>query len=133
MFPVRLFGSIGPDEENDSDNVASIGNSLVNLGFDGARDAADTGAWDNHFDSSVKSFQEHNGLDVDGVLHPGGPTEAALNQSVELRRGAHEASRNRSEQQFDAPRGFSSENALVAKESNIAIPRQTFGSPRQEQ
>jgi hypothetical protein len=129
VFPVRLFGSIGPDEENDSDDVASVGNSLVDLGLDGARDAADTGAWDNHFDSSVKSFQEHNGLDVDGVLHPGGPTEAALNQSLELRRGAHEASRR----QFDAPRGFSSEKAPVAEENKIAIPRQTFGSARQQQ
>ena len=133
MFPVRLFGSIGLDEENDSDDVAGVGNSLVDLGLDGARDAADTGAWDNNFDSSVKSFQERNGLDVDGVLHPGGPTEAALNQSLELRRGAREALGDRFEQQFNVPRGFSSEKALVAEESNIAIPRQTFGSRRHEQ
>jgi hypothetical protein len=133
VFPVRLFGSIGLDEENDSDDVASVGNSLVDLGLDGARDAADTGAWDNHFDSSVKSFQERKGLDVDGVLYPGGPTEAALNQSLELRRGAHKALGSRFEQQFDVPRGFSSEKALVAEESNTAIPRQTFGSRRHEQ
>lgn len=88
MPSLQLYGSVGPDEENVAEDVASVGNSLVDLGLSDARDAARSGVWENRFDATVKSFQETNGLDVDGILLPGGPTQAAINSALEQRRSA---------------------------------------------
>jgi hypothetical protein len=86
--PLQLYGSVGPEEENNPEDVTRVGNSLFDLGLTGARDAAHSGAWDNSLDASVKSFQETNGLEVDGILLPGGPTQATINRSLESRRDA---------------------------------------------
>jgi hypothetical protein len=83
---LQLYGSVGPEEENDADDVANVSHSLAELGLPGARDAALSGAWDNRFDATVKSFQADSGLDVDDVLLPGGPTQVAINQSLEAMR-----------------------------------------------
>ena len=88
MPPLQLYGSVGRDEENNAEDVANVGNSLMDLGLAGAREAALSGTWDNRFDATVKSFQVDNGLDVDGVLLPGGPTQEAINQSLEVRHRA---------------------------------------------
>jgi hypothetical protein len=86
VFPLQIYGSVGPEEENNAEDVTSVGNSLIDLGLAGARESAVSGAWDNRLDATVKSFQLDNGLDVDGVLLPGGPTETAINRSLERAR-----------------------------------------------
>ncbi len=85
---LQLYGSAGPDEENAAEDVANVSQSLVELSLSAAHDVALSGAWDNRLDATVKSFQANNGLDVDGVLLPGGPTQAAINRSLDTMRGA---------------------------------------------
>ncbi len=46
--------------------------------------AARTGVWDADFEGGVRSFQADNGLDVDGVLLPDGPTQRSINDSLGL-------------------------------------------------
>ena len=37
---------------------------------------------DNEMFDGIKSFQKDNELEVDGIMHPGGPTERKINQSL---------------------------------------------------
>ncbi len=82
MLNLHLRSPVGRDEVNDIDDIASTGTALVDLGLDAAGDAAQTGTWDDEFDSTIRAYQERNGLDVDGILLPGGPTETAINTAL---------------------------------------------------
>ncbi|HEY7607616.1 MAG TPA: SMI1/KNR4 family protein [Alphaproteobacteria bacterium] len=154
MPSLQLYGSVGPDEENDAEDVANVGNSLMDIGLPGAGDAALSGAWDNRFDATVKSFQGNNGLDVDGALLPGGPTHAAINRSLETARGSErqpysglaparvadaaadrtaENSRLRSAWDPDEPRILGPARSPNFVENPFAIAHREFDRRRREQ
>lgn len=79
MFPLQILGAVGPDQENAFEDVSRVASALAEVGESGAQGAALSGRWDDSLDKSVKSFQDNHGLDIDGVLLPGGPTENQIN------------------------------------------------------
>lgn len=56
----------------------------MTLGYYAPLDGAEPGAWvDSDLFAGIKKFQRDNGLKVDGLMRPGGPTERALNDALE--------------------------------------------------
>lgn len=79
MLPLSLWGSVGPDLENDPDDVRSVATNLWSLGYAGSREAAETGEWNDALETNVREYQRANGLTIDGLARPGGETEHSLN------------------------------------------------------
>jgi hypothetical protein len=82
MQYLDLLSSVGLDQDNDPQDVSSAGTALVALGRWRALDAARSGEYDNAFDQEIRSYQAENGLEPDGILLPGGPTQTNLNHSL---------------------------------------------------
>src|SRR5437870_1113446 len=95
MFPLQLFGSVGPDQENSIEDVTRVASALAEYGDTNAYQAARTGQWDSSLDNSVRVFQENNGLDVDGILVPRGPTQGAINRMLQTQRVSEPERSNR--------------------------------------
>jgi len=81
-YYLSLAGSVGEDQENDPADIKSTAASLTNLGIGHLDRAAQTGVWNGDFDGGVRHYQASNGLDVDGVLLPGGPTQRSINNAL---------------------------------------------------
>lgn len=58
-------------------DAIKAGDALANLGFFGNSANAET-----DLTNGVKAFQNANGLKVDGVINPGGPTENAISKAL---------------------------------------------------
>ncbi len=84
MEYLRLLGSVGADQENDPSDIANTADTLSKLGVERVTRSAQTGSWDDEFERGVRSHQASNGLDVDGVLLPEGPTQRAINASLAI-------------------------------------------------
>ncbi len=95
MNYLDLVGSVGQDQENEAADIKNTAASLAELGIGRMDRAGQTGAWDGDFDSGVRDYQASNGLEVDGILLPGGPTQRRINDTLEDSGGAqaerHEA------------------------------------------
>lgn len=77
-FPPFLKKTIGANSSTDPDDVLIAKRSLERLGYYerpewGLGDFTDEKLFDG-----IKQFQRDNGLEVDGVMKPGGETEQAL-------------------------------------------------------
>lgn len=84
MDHLNLVGTVGKDQENDPADIRDAAESLTTLGIGRMDRAAQTGVWDSDFDGGVRSYQADNGLDVDGMLLPDGPTQRSINGALAL-------------------------------------------------
>ncbi len=66
-----------PDTPMSSPDAIKTGGALSDLGF-----FSNNGQGEFDLNNSVKAFQETNGLKVDGVINPGGPTENAISNAL---------------------------------------------------
>ncbi|HSV28791.1 MAG TPA: peptidoglycan-binding domain-containing protein, partial [Candidatus Omnitrophota bacterium] len=74
-----LGAPVGPDQPNRREDVIKVETILGNTGHhDLAATAGPLGWWGERQEKAVKAWQGENGLKVDGVLKPGGPTIASL-------------------------------------------------------
>ncbi len=77
-FSFNLNGRVGEEDPIDPDDEKRTGASLQLLGYRDADAPDDRGT----LIDNVRSFQKDNGLEVDGVMHPGGPTERKLDAAL---------------------------------------------------
>lgn len=78
-----LGAPVGPDQPNRREDVIKIETILGNTGHhDLARTDGPLGFWGERSEQAVKSWQGENGLKVDGLLKPGGPTITSLKKAT---------------------------------------------------
>lgn len=82
--PFKLHGSVGGSgTENHRPDVAKVETFLDQAGYYKPMDAAGPSGWhSSDLDRSIRKFQKDQGLEVDGVLNPEGPTIKALEGEV---------------------------------------------------
>ena len=78
----RVKKTIGSSWSVDEDDVVKIKSALKKTGDYKAPDWGVTGYPDQDMFDGLKSFQKREGLQVDGVMKPGGPTEKRLAQKT---------------------------------------------------
>lgn len=79
MLPLSLAAPVGPDRDNDEEDVKAVATNLWSLGFPEAQSAAETGQWDGGIENGLREYQRVRSLAVDGWAGPGGETERSLN------------------------------------------------------
>lgn len=78
-----LAAPVGPDQPNRREDVIKVETILGNTGHhDLAKTDGPLGFWGEDHDKAVKSWQGENGLKMDGLLKPGGPTITSLRKST---------------------------------------------------
>jgi hypothetical protein len=77
---LSLSTSIGDGLTSRTDDVVATRKALKKIGY--AAGEEERGYIDRDLDSSIRTYQKDNNLKEDGILHPGGPTERALNISL---------------------------------------------------
>lgn len=77
--PFELHGTVAPSGgDNHRPDVAKVQTLLGKAGYVDIRDGGPNGYASDMLDSAIRDFQKDQGLKVDGVLKPGGPTITAL-------------------------------------------------------
>lgn len=84
----RVKKTIGSSWNVDEDDVVKTKTALKKTGDYKAPDWGVTGYPDQDMFDGLKSFQKREGLQVDGVMKPGGPTETRLRQKLQPPRAA---------------------------------------------
>lgn len=75
----ELGAPIGRDHPNRREDLIKVETILGNTGdYDLRQTDGPTGFWSPLKDQAIKGFQQRNGLKVDGLLKPGGPTITAM-------------------------------------------------------
>ncbi|MEK9968894.1 MAG: peptidoglycan-binding domain-containing protein [Ferrovibrio sp.] len=81
---LHLRAALSPDHLAEPDDILDTKKILMALGYYRPLDGDQPGAWvDNGLFAGIRQFQRDNGLKVDALLRPGGPTEQAMNASLE--------------------------------------------------
>ncbi len=86
MTPIKLFSSVGYDEDNDPNDIVETGTALATLGRLDALDAARSGEFGDGLDHAIRAYQSDNDLERDGVLYPDGPTQQSINDALKAHR-----------------------------------------------
>ncbi|MDA8637737.1 peptidoglycan-binding protein [Rhodospirillales bacterium] len=84
----QLKKTIGSSWITDQDDVVKTKSALEKTGDYKAPDWGINGISDEDMFDGLKSFQKREGLEVDGVMKPGGPTEERLRQTTQKARSA---------------------------------------------
>jgi len=80
---LNLRAAVSPDHMVEPADILDTKKALMTLGYYQPLDGAQPGAWvDNDLFAGIKEFQRDNGLKVDALVRPGGPTEKALNDAL---------------------------------------------------
>ncbi|MBI2240140.1 MAG: hypothetical protein HYU59_04965 [Magnetospirillum gryphiswaldense] len=78
-----LGAPVGPDQPNRREDVIRVETILGNTGHhDLSRTDGPVGYWGQRQEQAVRDWQSQNGLKVDGLLKPGGPTITSLKQAA---------------------------------------------------
>lgn len=81
---LHLRAALSPDHLAEPDDILDTKKSLMALGYYRPLDGDPPGAWvDNNLFTGIRQFQRDNGLKVDALLRPAGPTERAMNAALE--------------------------------------------------
>lgn len=82
--PFKLQGSVGGSGvDNHRPDVAKVESFLTDAGYyKPLTEDGPSGYHNGNLDKAIRSFQQDNGLAVDGVLKPGGPTISALEKTA---------------------------------------------------
>lgn len=81
---LHLRAALSPDHLAEPDDILDTKKTLMALGYYRPLDGDPPGAWvDSDLFSGIRQFQRDNGLKVDALLRPEGPTERAMNAALE--------------------------------------------------
>lgn len=81
---LHLRAALSPDHLAEPDDILDTKKTLMALGYYQPLDGDPPGAWvDNDLFSGIRQFQRDNGLKVDALMRPGGPTEQTMNAALE--------------------------------------------------
>lgn len=81
---LNLRAALSPDHLAEPDDILDAKKTLMALDYYRPAEGAEAGAWvDNDLFKGIRQFQRDNGLKVDGLIRPGGPTERAMNAVLE--------------------------------------------------
>lgn len=86
MHPTKLNlrAALSPDHLAEPDDILDTKKTLMALGYYMPAEGAEAGAWvDNDLFKGIRQFQRDNGLKVDALMRPGGPTEQAMNAALD--------------------------------------------------
>jgi len=78
----QIKKTIGDDYNVDLEDSLSTKQALERLGYYETPSYGMTPYPDRHMFDSMKAFQKDEGLQVDGLMRPGGPTEARIDQRL---------------------------------------------------
>jgi hypothetical protein len=90
---IALARTLSPHQPADRDDVLGTRTALRTLGFDTGGGL--TPKTDTKLFGGIKAFQKANGLAVDGVMKPNGPTHRRVNALLDKRSGASDDNRGR--------------------------------------
>lgn len=81
---LNLRAALSPDHLAAPDDILDTKKTLMALGYYRPVDGTEPGAWvDTDLFTGIRQFQRDNGLKVDALMRPGGPTEQAMNAVLE--------------------------------------------------
>lgn len=81
---LNLRAALSPDHLAEPDDILDTKKTLMALGYYRPVDGTEPGAWvDTDLFNGIRQFQRDNGLKVDALMRPGGPTEQAMNAVLE--------------------------------------------------
>lgn len=81
---LNLRAALSPDHLAEPDDILDTKKTLMALGYYRPVDGTEPGAWvDTDLFNGIRQFQRDNGLKVDALMRPGGPTEQAMNTVLE--------------------------------------------------
>ncbi len=81
---LTLRAALSPDHLAEPDDILDTKKTLMALGYYRPVDDSEPGAWvDSDLFTGIRQFQRDNGLKVDALMRPGGPTEQAMNAVLE--------------------------------------------------
>jgi len=89
----RLKRPIGPDHVVDPDDTVRTKAALARLGYFEAPEEGITPWPDTPMITAIMDFQRASGLEPDGVINRGGPTEQAINERLGARVSRHPSRR----------------------------------------
>jgi len=91
MSPFKIRRSIGPNHTSDTQDILQLRRTLQLIGVNKDNDSHKFDWIDDDLIRSLKQIQSAYGIQVDGVVEPGGPTEEILNRllSASFRAGGH--------------------------------------------
>ncbi|WP_316977336.1 peptidoglycan-binding domain-containing protein [Shumkonia mesophila] len=88
MSRFKLKGPVAPNVTGDAKDIIGTKTALNSLGYYRHPSGGKLGGWvDSAMFDAIRNFQQDNGLDVDGMMRPGGPTEAEVNRRLAETRG----------------------------------------------
>lgn len=80
---VQLRQPMGTSYRVDPGDIINAKTALSQLGYYSSPTSSGIQPWtDDAMFSGIRSFQRDNGLQADGFMRPGGPTEGAINRSL---------------------------------------------------
>lgn len=97
----ELKKTVGSSWITDEDDVQKTKSALNKTGDYEAPDWGITGIPDQEMFDGLKSFQKKEGLKVDGVMKPGGPTEERLRQTTQKARSGNAKPRSKPSKRTD--------------------------------
>lgn len=95
MTPLKLFSSIGYDEDNEPEDIFQTGSALATLGRFDALEAVQSGEYGAGLDTAIRAYQSDNDLEPDGILHPDGPTQKSINEALRVHRPGESLAKSR--------------------------------------
>lgn len=83
MFSFKLREPLGSNYRAASDDIVNTKQALNKLGYYNVPTERGIDDWtDGALFKGIRSFQQDNGLKVDGFMRPEGPTEKAINMRL---------------------------------------------------
>jgi len=104
-----LSNAVGNNRTNDTNDIRRTKQKLYQLGYfdEDKEEEEPNGYITAELDSSIRRFQDHNNLQIDGILLPGGETEETIARQLEDMEPAHvEAEGEKSGETEEADPGF---------------------------
>ena len=75
QYLLRLRQSVGHRQQNQPDDVLRVKTALNQLGYYDIPEQGLGSGVDDAFVSAIRAYQQQRGLESDGQMRPGGPTE----------------------------------------------------------
>lgn len=119
-----LSDSLGDDRPNRRNDAIKVETILGNTGYiDLSKTDGPLGYWGDRQDKAVRKWQDDNGLEVDGVLKPGGPTISSMKKATGSLLGGFTAPTADEVDQHHAQRQQGEHGLLNIRPARLSMPK----------